>query len=108
LPHLGQHKDTLVLYGDVPLVAVHTLTALTAGTGERLKILTAELDNPHGYGRIVRNAKHGITAIVEEKDATEKQRRIREINTGIMLLPGKRLARSRPEPFKPQLQAECL
>lgn len=92
LPHLGQHKDTLVLYGDVPLVAVHTLTALTAGTGERLKILTAELDNPHGYGRIVRNAKHGITAIVEEKDATEKQRRIREINTGIMLLPGKRLA----------------
>lgn len=92
LPHLDMRKDTLVLYGDVPLTAVSTLKELAAGTGERLRILTAELENPHGYGRIVRNAKRAITAVVEEKDATDKQRRIREINTGIMLLPGKRLA----------------
>ena len=92
LPQLDSRLDTLVLYGDVPLITTQTLAALTAGRGERLKILTAELDDPHGYGRIVRNAGRAITAIVEEKDATAQQRRIREINTGIMLLPGKRLA----------------
>jgi len=92
LPHLDQRKDTLVLYGDVPLLADETIAALTAGSGERLKILTAELDDPHGYGRIVRNARRAITAIVEEKDANGKQRQIREVSTGIMLLPGRRLA----------------
>jgi bifunctional UDP-N-acetylglucosamine pyrophosphorylase/glucosamine-1-phosphate N-acetyltransferase len=92
LPHLDARQDTLVLYGDVPLIAVTTLKTLCTGSGERLQILTARLEEPHGYGRIVRNAKGLITAIVEEKDANGKQRRIREINTGIMLLPGKRLA----------------
>ena len=92
LPHLDPRASTLVLYGDVPLIAVATLAALIAGQAARLKILTAELAEPCGYGRIVRNAKGAITAIVEEKDATPPQRRIREINTGIMLLPGKRLA----------------
>ena len=92
LSHLDQRASTLVLYGDVPLITAATLAALTAGQAARLKILTAELADPRGYGRIVRNAKGAITAIVEEKDATPKQRRIREINTGIMLLPGKRLA----------------
>jgi bifunctional UDP-N-acetylglucosamine pyrophosphorylase / glucosamine-1-phosphate N-acetyltransferase len=92
LPHLDQRKDTLVLYGDVPLLAAETLAALAAGAGEHVRILTAELDNPSGYGRIVRNAKGAITGIVEDSDATEKQRGICEINTGIMLLPGKRLA----------------
>ncbi len=92
LPHLDQRSSTLVLYGDVPLITSATLAMLTAGEAARLKILTAELADPHGYGRIVRNAKGAITAIVEEKDATPKQRRLREINTGIMLLPGTRLA----------------
>ena len=92
LPHLDQRASTLVLYGDVPLITPATLAALTAGDAARLRILTAEVDEPRGYGRIVRNLKGAITAIVEEKDATPQQRRIREINTGIMLLPGKRLA----------------
>ncbi len=92
LPYLDGRKDTLVLYGDVPLIAAATLKALSTGSSEQLRILSAEMDDPHGYGRIVRNAKGAITAIVEEKDASEKQRSIREINTGIMLLPGKRLA----------------
>jgi bifunctional UDP-N-acetylglucosamine pyrophosphorylase/glucosamine-1-phosphate N-acetyltransferase len=92
LPHLDQRKDTLVLYGDVPLLADETIAFLTAGSGERVKLLTAELDDPRGYGRIVRNARRAITAIVEEKDATGKQRQIREVSTGIMLLPGRRLA----------------
>ncbi|MDB5811077.1 MAG: glmU [Betaproteobacteria bacterium] len=92
LPHLDAGSDTLVLYGDVPLIAQTTLHTLCDGKGERLRILTAELVEPGGYGRIVRNTKRAITAIVEEKDATQKQRRICEINTGIMSLPGKRLA----------------
>jgi len=92
LPQLDARNSTLVLYGDVPLIAAATLETLCAGSGERLRILTAEVDEPRGYGRIVRNAKGVITAIVEEKDATAKQRRIREINTGIMLFPGRRLA----------------
>ena len=92
LPHIDPRKDTLVLYGDVPLITALTLAALIAGSGERLKILTAEVEDPQGYGRIVRNARRAITAIVEDRDASEKQRRIREINTGIMLLPGRRLA----------------
>lgn len=92
LPHLDSRKNTLVLYGDVPLLALATLKAMSADNGEQLKLLTAEFDSPQGYGRIVRNAKRAITRIVEEKDATEKQRRIREINTGIMMLPGARLA----------------
>ena len=92
LPYLDQHASKLVLYGDVPLIAPETLAALTAGDGARLKILTAEIDDPYGYGRIVRNAKGAISVIVEEKDAAPKVRRIRDINPGIMLLPGKRLA----------------
>ena len=70
-----------------------TLAALTSGKGERLKILTAELDDPRGYGRIQRDRKTAIRGIVEEKDATARERRIREINTGIMLLPARRLAK---------------
>jgi bifunctional UDP-N-acetylglucosamine pyrophosphorylase/glucosamine-1-phosphate N-acetyltransferase len=92
LPQLAARTDTLVLYGDVPLIAVATLEALCSGSGERLKILTAEVAEPRGYGRIVRNSRGAITAIVEEKDATAQQREIREINTGIMLLPAARLA----------------
>ena len=92
LPHLDSRLDTLVLYGDVPLIAPATLVALTSGKSGTLKILTAELDEPRGYGRIVRNSQRAIRAIVEEKDASARERRIREINTGIMLLPAKRLA----------------
>jgi len=87
LPHLGSSGLTLVLYGDVPLIGEETLAAMIAGGGDRLTLLTAELVDPTGYGRIVRNRRGSITAIVEEKDASAEQRAIREINTGIMALP---------------------
>jgi bifunctional UDP-N-acetylglucosamine pyrophosphorylase/glucosamine-1-phosphate N-acetyltransferase len=91
LPHLGAGALTLVLYGDVPLVGEETLAAMIAGGGDRLTLLTAHLDDPSGYGRIVRNKRGSITAIVEDKDASAAQRKIAEINTGIMALPTARL-----------------
>ncbi|HET7633176.1 MAG TPA: bifunctional UDP-N-acetylglucosamine diphosphorylase/glucosamine-1-phosphate N-acetyltransferase GlmU [Burkholderiales bacterium] len=92
LPHLDGAGTTLVLYGDVPLIAPDTLAAmLDAGRG--ITVLTVKLDDPTGYGRIVRDARGNIMRIVEDKDATTKQRRINEINTGMMTLPTARLAK---------------
>ena len=90
-PHLGNAGLTLVLYGDVPLIGEETLAAMIAGGGDRLTLLSAELDDPAGYGRIVRNRRGSITGIVEDKDASAEQRKIREVNTGIMALPTGRL-----------------
>ena len=93
LPALPPTGKTLVLYGDVPLIDVASLSALLAAAqGEALGVLTDVLDNPFGYGRIVRDAAGGVAAIVEEKDASDAQRRLREITTGILALPNARLA----------------
>lgn len=91
LPHLGANGVTLVLYGDVPLLEVATLQDMLDGKRERVTILTTEADDPSGYGRILRDRRGAVRAIVEDKDATEAQRHIREINTGIMVLPTRRL-----------------
>ncbi|NUA31453.1 bifunctional UDP-N-acetylglucosamine diphosphorylase/glucosamine-1-phosphate N-acetyltransferase GlmU [Cupriavidus basilensis] len=87
LPLLDDSQPTLVLYGDVPLTEAATLQRLVAAAGsERFGILTVEMEDPTGYGRIVREAGK-IVRIVEQKDASEPQRAIREINTGIILAP---------------------
>lgn len=91
LPHLGKATRTLVLYGDVPLIRPETLKGLLGGKSARVAVLTAELEDPAGYGRVVRDRRGRITAIVEEKDASPAQRRTREVNTGIMALPTARL-----------------
>ncbi len=90
LPFIDVNQSTLVLYGDVPLVSAATLNNLIKLPGENLGLLTVELEDPTGYGRIIRE-KGRVVGIVEEKDATNEQRKIKEINTGIMLLPGKKL-----------------
>jgi len=82
---------TLVLLGDVPLIQTETIDRLVAVAGDGMALLTTVLRNPTGYGRILRQ-KGRIVAIVEQKDATEGQKQIREVNTGIMLLPTARLA----------------
>lgn len=92
LPHLGDAGATLVLYGDVPLIRAETLRSLLDAQNGAVALLTAELDDPRGYGRIVRDRRGRIRGIVEEKDASPAQRGIREVNTGIMALPTARLA----------------
>jgi len=82
----------LILYGDVPLIEVETLQRLLKQAGpEQLGLLTVELDDPTGYGRIVRDTAGKVTAIVEQKDASEAQRAITEGNTGILAVPSARL-----------------
>jgi len=89
-PHLDERWPTLVLYGDVPLIRAETLKQLVQATGKGLGLLTATLDSPAGYGRILRNGKK-VVGIVEEKDANARQRALREINTGIVVAPTKKL-----------------
>lgn len=91
LPYLGTEGTTLVLYGDVPLIQAQTLKTLLHAGKDALAILTIELGDPSGYGRIVRNAAGSVISIVEQKDASASQLAIREINTGIMALPTARL-----------------
>ncbi|TAJ80921.1 MAG: UDP-N-acetylglucosamine diphosphorylase/glucosamine-1-phosphate N-acetyltransferase [Gallionellaceae bacterium] len=86
LPQLDNDSITLVLYGDVPLIRQDTLQKILADQ-KSMTLLTQYLDNPKGYGRIVRDAAGKVTRIVEEKDATPEQRQIQEINTGILAAP---------------------
>ncbi|WPO99960.1 bifunctional UDP-N-acetylglucosamine diphosphorylase/glucosamine-1-phosphate N-acetyltransferase GlmU [Pseudomonas sp. HR96] len=90
----GLSADTvLILYGDVPLIEVATLQRLLARvTPDQLGLLTVNLADPSGYGRIVRDAAGKVAAIVEHKDASAEQRAICEGNTGILAVPGNRLA----------------
>ena len=84
---------TLVLYGDVPLTRADSLQGLVAAAvGGKLAILTVDLADATGYGRIVRGAGGAILRIVEHKDASDAERGIREVNTGIMAVPTLRLA----------------
>lgn len=93
LPKLDVNEPTLVLYGDVPLTSKKTLSKLAKladgvrGQDSALALLTQNLGNPTGYGRIVRDIDGSVKEIVEEKDASPEQKRIHEINTGIMVLP---------------------
>ncbi|WP_249678808.1 bifunctional UDP-N-acetylglucosamine diphosphorylase/glucosamine-1-phosphate N-acetyltransferase GlmU [Pseudomonas abieticivorans] len=92
LPELT--ADTvLILYGDVPLIEVQTLERLLKQvTHSQLGLLTVTLADPTGYGRIVRDGAGNVSAIVEHKDASDAQKAITEGNTGILAVPGKRLA----------------
>ncbi|MBD8725218.1 bifunctional UDP-N-acetylglucosamine diphosphorylase/glucosamine-1-phosphate N-acetyltransferase GlmU [Oxalobacteraceae sp. CFBP 13708] len=91
VPQLDDDQPTIVLYGDVPLTTVDTLRRLVEAAGsDKLGILTVEQANPFGLGRIVREDGK-IVRIVEEKDATEAERAIKEINSGIMAIPTRHL-----------------
>lgn len=92
-PYFSDNENVLMLYGDVPLIAEETLDRLINAKPEGgIGLLTVKLDDPSGYGRIVR--KDGqVVSIVEHKDATAEQHKINEINTGILVASGKDLKR---------------
>ncbi|WP_369309331.1 bifunctional UDP-N-acetylglucosamine diphosphorylase/glucosamine-1-phosphate N-acetyltransferase GlmU [Providencia rettgeri] len=88
-PNFQDDEDIVMLYGDVPLIAKETLDRLIEVKPEGgIGLLTVMLDNPTGYGRIIRE-NNEVVGIIEQKDATEEQRKIQEINTGIMVASGK-------------------
>ena len=92
VPHLRDDGTVVVLSGDVPLTQADTLRALVAASaGGQLALLTVTLPDPTGYGRIVRNAEGAVQGIVEHKDATDAQRAITEVYSGIMAVPAQHL-----------------
>lgn len=98
LPYCADDARVLILYGDVPLISVESLKSLLENTPtEQLGLIVAELPNPHGFGRIIRNERGEITAIVEQRDASEHQRAIKEINTGIMTASARQLKQWLPQ-----------
>ncbi len=84
LPAIPDEARVLVLYGDVPLIQPGTLMPLLPGRDGGLTVLSAELDDPTGYGRLVFDAEHRVAAVVEERDASAAQRALRVVNTGIL------------------------
>ena len=109
LPELGDEPGTVVLlYGDMPLLTAESLTRLCeaqAATGGGMAMLTSEPEDPRGFGRILRNAQ-GVEAIVEEKDATDEQRAIREVNLGVYAFHGPDLVRLLPKLSNDNAQGE--
>ncbi len=92
LPNLPDEARVLVLYGDVPLTSEATLNDLVAKVDDQtLGLLTVTMENPDGYGRILRDEQGQVTAIVEQKDASDKQKQIREVNTGILAVSARHL-----------------
>ena len=87
MPGVPADADVLVLYGDIPLLEASVLQKLIDAPSTGLKVLTMDVPDPKGYGRIIRDDNGSVTGIVEERDASETQRAITEVNSGIILAP---------------------
>ncbi|MBL4682086.1 MAG: bifunctional UDP-N-acetylglucosamine diphosphorylase/glucosamine-1-phosphate N-acetyltransferase GlmU, partial [Pseudomonadales bacterium] len=92
MPMLEEHSQVLILYGDVPLIKAETLNELIEVSRGGVGLLTVNLPNPSGYGRIMRNDQNEVVGIVEQKDASEKQKEINEVNTGILTMSAELLS----------------
>tara|TARA_B110000902_G_scaffold266960_1_gene357158 strand:+ start:3536 stop:4903 length:1368 start_codon:yes stop_codon:yes gene_type:complete len=92
MPNISNNSTVLVLYGDVPLIKASTLKAMLADvSGDQMSLLTVDLSNPDGYGRILRDQNNSVNAIIEQKEASSEQLALTETNTGIMAVPAQRL-----------------
>jgi bifunctional UDP-N-acetylglucosamine pyrophosphorylase/glucosamine-1-phosphate N-acetyltransferase len=92
MPRVSADADVLLLYGDVPLVRAATLKRLLEAAPEGLAVLTADLENPAAYGRVVRDASGRVKRIVEQRDASPAEHALREINVGFYALSARRLS----------------
>ena len=92
MPHVDPDSDVLIVYGDVPLIETKSLRLLLESSRETLGVMTAVVEDASGYGRIVRDAAGRVLRIVEQKDATEAERAIREWNTGFLATSAARLS----------------
>jgi bifunctional UDP-N-acetylglucosamine pyrophosphorylase/glucosamine-1-phosphate N-acetyltransferase len=107
LPHIRENSKILILYGDVPLIAPATIAnMLDTVTDNQMGLLTVTLDNPTGYGRIIRDADNNISAIVEQKDASAEQLKVNEVNTGVMALTSQQLKSWLPQIDNKNAQGE--
>ena len=89
IPHINDNSICLILYGDVPLIKTETLQILTdKAESSGFSLLSVMMENPFGYGRIIRDSNNSILSIVEQKDASKYELQVREINTGIMAIRG--------------------
>lgn len=92
IPFLRDDAKVLIVYGDVPLIKSVTLEKMLSGVDENaMALLTVELEDPTGYGRILRNSMGEVIGIVEQKDAAPEQLKIREVNTGVMAMTARDL-----------------
>jgi bifunctional UDP-N-acetylglucosamine pyrophosphorylase/glucosamine-1-phosphate N-acetyltransferase len=91
LPAMNLDNDVLVLYGDVPLTSVKSLKQLLENFQNKIALMSVRLDNPFGYGRILRDHHDKVIGIVEQKDANDEQKKITEVNTGILAANGRML-----------------
>ena len=107
LPQLRNDATVLILYGDVPLTRAETLQKLIAGVDQtQMGLLTVNMQDPTGYGRIVRDTSGAVIAIVEHKDASDEQKKITEINTGIMAVKAVHLQKWLPQLSNQNAQGE--
>jgi bifunctional UDP-N-acetylglucosamine pyrophosphorylase/glucosamine-1-phosphate N-acetyltransferase len=109
VPQLEDGGSVLVLYGDVPsFPPPRCAPSSTRAGNDKLALLTQELDRPKGYGRIVRDPSGDVVRIVEEKDASDSERAIREVNTGIMAMPAREARRLARAPTQRQRTGRVL
>jgi bifunctional UDP-N-acetylglucosamine pyrophosphorylase/glucosamine-1-phosphate N-acetyltransferase len=92
MPRISPDADVLILYADVPLIRPSSLNQLVNAARDGIAVMTAELEDATGYGRIVRNGPHNVARIVEHKDASREELAIREINAGFMASGAQRLS----------------
>src|SRR3954470_13808993 len=92
LPRISQDADVLILYADVPLVRSATLKRLLDAGRDGLAVMTTQLADPTGYGRVVRQASGDVARIVEQRDASAAELALREVNAGFMAMSARRLA----------------
>lgn len=98
VPNLGNGGTSLILYGDVPMILPETIHEMLGAVSESsMSLLTVTLDDPTGYGRILRNESGQVTAIIEQKDASTEQLKVREVNTGVLAVKTKQLKQWLPQ-----------